>query len=102
MQDITVEELRNKLQAGEDFLFIDVREEWEYEEDNLGAKNIPLGELPFALDEFESFKEKEIVVQCRSGARSGNAKNFMVSKGFSNVRNLLGGIMAYRSMEETD
>lgn len=100
MQDITVEELRDKLKAGEDFLFIDVREEWEYEEDNLGAKNIPLGELPFTLDEFESYKEKEIVVQCRSGARSGNAKNFMVSKGFSNVRNLLGGILAYRSMED--
>ncbi|UJP64558.1 rhodanese-like domain-containing protein [Mongoliitalea daihaiensis] len=102
MQDITVEELKDKLNAGEEFLFIDVREEWEYEEDNLGAKNIPLGEFPFALEDFESFKDKEIVLQCRSGARSGNAKNFMVSKGFTNVRNLLGGIMAYRAMEEEE
>ncbi|GHB51668.1 rhodanese-like domain-containing protein [Mongoliitalea lutea] len=102
MQDITVEELRDKLNAGEDFLFIDVREEWEYEEDNLGAKNIPLGELPFALEEFEAFKDKEIVLQCRSGARSGNAKNFMASKGFTKVRNLLGGIMAYREMKEEE
>lgn len=100
MQDITVEELRDKLKSGEDFIFIDVREEWEYEEDNLGAKNIPLGELPFVLEEFESSKDKEIVLQCRSGARSGNAKNFMTSKGFTKVRNLLGGIMAYREMEE--
>jgi rhodanese-related sulfurtransferase len=102
MEDITVSELRQKLQNEEDFLFIDVREEWEYEEDNLGAKNIPLGELPYELDEFESYKDKEIVVQCRSGARSGNAKKFMETRGFTKVRNLLGGIIAFREMEEEE
>jgi rhodanese-related sulfurtransferase len=99
MEDITAAELREKLEKKEQFIFIDVREEWEYEEDNLGAKNIPLGQLPFQLEEFESAKDSEIVVQCRSGARSGNAKKFMESHGFTKVRNLLGGILAYRAME---
>lgn len=99
MEDITVSELREKLEKKEDFLFIDVREEWEYEEDNLGARNIPLGELPQALADLEDFKNQEIVVQCRSGARSGNAKKYMETQGFSKVRNLLGGIMAFRAME---
>lgn len=102
MEDITVSELREKLQNKEDFVFIDVREEWEYEEDNLGADNIPLGQLPYELDQLEQYKDKEIVLQCRSGARSGNAKRFMETKGFTKVRNLLGGIMAYRQMEEDD
>jgi rhodanese-related sulfurtransferase len=102
MEDINVAELREKLQNNEDFIFIDVREEWEYEEDNLGAQNIPLGQLPYQLDEFEEFKDKEIVLQCRSGARSGNAKKFMETRGFTKVRNLLGGILAYREMEDMD
>jgi len=102
MEDINVSELREKFQNKEDFIFIDVREEWEYEEDNLGAQNIPLGQLPYQLDEFEEYKDKEIVLQCRSGARSGNAKKFMETRGFTKVRNLLGGILAYREMEEED
>lgn len=102
MEDISVSELREKLQNKEDFVFIDVREEWEYEEDNLGAENIPLGQLPYELTQFEKYKNKEIVLQCRSGARSGNAKKFMESHGFTKVRNLLGGILAYRKMEEEE
>jgi rhodanese-related sulfurtransferase len=102
MEDITVSELQEKLENKEDFVFIDVREEWEYEEDNLGALNIPLGQLPHQLGEIMEFRNKEIVVQCRSGARSGNAKKFMETKGFTKVRNLLGGIIAYRAMEEEE
>ncbi len=98
MEDITVSELKNRLDKGEKFYFLDVREEWEYEEDNLGANNIPLGELPHRISELEKYKDDEIIVHCRSGARSGNAKKFMESKGFSQVRNVLGGILAYRSL----
>ncbi len=98
MEDITVSELKNRLDKGDKFHFLDVREEWEYEEDNLGAENIPLGELPHRIAELEKYKDDEIVVHCRSGARSGNAKKFMESKGFSQVRNVLGGILAYRSL----
>lgn len=98
MEDITVENLKSRLEAQEKFFFVDVREEWEYEEDNLGALNIPLGELPDKLDELESNKHSEIIIHCRSGARSGNAKKFLESKGFDKVRNVLGGIMAYRNL----
>ncbi|GAB2491180.1 MAG: rhodanese-like domain-containing protein [Cytophagales bacterium] len=98
MEDISVKELKSRLDKGEKFVFIDVREEWEYEEDNLGAQNIPLGELPHRLNELEKHKDSEIVVHCRSGARSGNAKKFMEGKGFTQVRNVLGGILAYREL----
>lgn len=102
MKDITVDELKERLDKGDTFVFIDVREEYEYEDDNLEAWNIPLGELPEKLDELEAHKDDEIIIHCRSGARSGNAKNFMASKGFTNVRNVLGGIIAYRALEEED
>lgn len=98
MEDINVEDLKARLDKNEKFAFIDVREEWEYEDENLGAINIPLGDLPTRLDEIEKYKNQEIVVHCRSGARSGNAKKFLESKGFSKVRNVLGGIMAYNSL----
>lgn len=97
MEDITVQDLKTRLDNQEKFVFIDVREEWEFEDDNLGATNIPLAELPERLDEIEKYKDQEVVVHCRSGARSGNAKKFLESKGFSKVRNTLGGIMAYRN-----
>ncbi|MBD8489218.1 rhodanese-like domain-containing protein [Echinicola sp. CAU 1574] len=100
MEDITVEELKERLDNKESFAFLDVREEWEYEEDNLGANNIPLSQLPNALGELEEYKDQELIVHCRSGARSGNAKKFLETKGFTKVRNVLGGIMAYRELEE--
>ncbi|EAZ79258.1 rhodanese-like domain-containing protein [Algoriphagus machipongonensis] len=98
MEDITVEDLKARLEKKDKFVFLDVREEWEYEDDNLGAMNIPLADLPTRLDEIEKYKDDEILVHCRSGARSGNAKKFLESKGFSKVRNVLGGIMAYRNL----
>jgi rhodanese-related sulfurtransferase len=100
MEDINVSELKERLDRGEKFHFIDVREEWEYEEDNLGADNIPLGELAHQLNQLEKIKEEEIVIHCRSGARSGNAKKFMEANGFTQVRNVLGGILAFRALPE--
>ena len=102
MEDITEEDLKERLDNKEGFVFLDVREEWEYEEDNLGALNIPLGQLPHQLRQIEDFKNQEIVVHCRSGARSGNAKAFLETKGYKKVRNLLGGILAYRRLEEEE
>lgn len=94
--DITVEELKVKLDNQEDFEFIDVREVHEFQEFNLGATLIPLGDLPSKLGSLSEFKEKEIVIHCRSGARSGNAKVFMMEHGFKNVRNLLGGVLDWK------
>ena len=98
MIDITTEELKEKLDNKEDFIFIDVREQYEYDEFNLGAKLIPLGTLPGALNELEQYKDKEIVIHCRSGARSGNAKNFLAQLGYKNVRNLLGGVLRWQQL----
>ena len=95
--DITVQELRQKLEAGENFLFIDVREPWEYEEFNLGAKLIPLGTLLNSAYELEDHKNDEIVVHCRSGSRSGMAQAMLTGQGFTNVRNVTGGILAWQT-----
>ncbi|WP_128544860.1 rhodanese-like domain-containing protein [Larkinella soli] len=97
--DITVQELKERLDKGEQVNLIDVREVYEYEEDNLGGELIPLGELPYRIDELEDRKEEELIIQCRSGARSARAQMFLEQNGFSNVRNLTGGLLAYRENE---
>lgn len=93
--DINVQELKQKLDNKEEFVFIDVRESYEYEEFNLGAKLIPVGQITEAIAELEDHKEEEIVVHCRSGARSGMAQQVMQQAGFKNVRNLTGGVLAW-------
>lgn len=98
--DIKVEELKERLDKGEALNFYDVREEYEYEEDNLGATLIPLAELPDHLDELEPLKDEEIIIHCRSGARSGKAQQYLEANGFTNVRNVIGGILAYRQLED--
>ncbi len=95
--DIQPSELKERLAQNENLNIVDVREEWEYEENNIGAKNIPLGSIPNRLDELEQYKDQELILHCRSGARSGQAQKFLQQQGFSNVRNLLGGIIAYQN-----
>lgn len=97
MDDITVNELKTRIEKGEKINLVDVREEWEYEEKNLGAKLIPLGDLPARSNELSDWKNEEIVIHCKSGGRSGRAKKFLEAQGFSKVRNLLGGIDDYLS-----
>lgn len=97
MEDITVEELKQRMDNGTAPIVIDVREPLEYEEFNIGAKLIPLGSLPGALDDLEEYKDAELVVHCKSGGRSANAKAFLQSVGFKNVRNLLGGVTDWKA-----
>ena len=94
--EITVQDLRQKLESGEKFVFIDVREPWEYEEFNLGAQLIPLNTLVNSMSDLEDFKEEPIVVHCRSGSRSAMAQGLLLANGFKNVRNLKGGVMAWQ------
>jgi len=94
--DINVDELKKKLDNKEEFIFIDVREPHEYEEFNLGAKLCPLGDINKIVSEYDDRKDQEIVVHCRSGARSGMAKKFLTEAGFQNVRNLEGGVLAWQ------
>lgn len=102
MDDITSQELHQRLSSGEKLNFIDVREEWEFEEKNIGAVLIPLGSLPDRLSEIEKFKEEELIIHCKSGARSGRAKQFLETQGYTKVRNLLGGILGYLEQEKAD
>jgi rhodanese-related sulfurtransferase len=95
--DITIEELKERMDKGEKLNLIDVREEYEFDEFNIGATLIPLGELPDRLEEIEAWKDQEILIHCRSGARSGRAKEYLMSEGYSNVRNVLGGVLAWQA-----
>ena len=97
MKDITIEELKERMDNNKALYIIDVREEHEFDEFNIGAQLIPLGELPERLDEIEADKDAEIIVHCRSGARSGRAKEYLSSEGYSKVRNLIGGMLAWQA-----
>lgn len=97
MQDITVDELKARVDAGEKLNVVDVREPDEYAEYNMGGKLVPLGQvLNMQLDELEDLKDEEIIVHCRSGKRSMQACMVMETMGFSNMKNLVGGAMAWQ------
>ena len=97
MPDITPAELKERQQAGQTPTIIDVREPWEFEESRIsGSQNVPLGSLPTQLDDLEELKDQEVIVHCKSGARSSAAKAFLTQQGFINVRNLEGGITAFQ------
>ena len=94
--DITVTELKERLDKGETIHIIDVREPWEFEEFNINAKLIPLGDLQGRLDDLDEWMNDEIVVHCKSGGRSAAAVDYMTKQGFKNVRNLVGGMIAWQ------
>lgn len=96
MADITTIELKERLDKGEKLNLFDVRELHEYEAFNIGATLIPLGELPGRINELAHLKNEEVIVHCRSGARSGQAKLFLEDAGFTNVRNVLGGMLDWQ------
>lgn len=96
MEDISVQELKKRQTDKEALNILDVREQWEYDEENMGARLIPLGDLPNRINEIENWKNKELIVHCKSGKRASQARKFLISKGFTKVRNLLGGLTAYQ------
>ncbi|MCU1223736.1 MAG: UBA/THIF-type binding protein [Edaphobacter sp.] len=92
---ITVERLKQKLDAKEDIFVLDVREPHEYPIANLGAPLIPVGSIESRIAEIAAHKNDEVVVHCRSGARSQKAALALKAAGFTNVSNLAGGILAW-------
>jgi len=97
MQNITVEELKGRMDAGENLHILDVREPQEYAEFNIGAKLLPLGQvMGMQIDEIEDWKDEEVIVHCRSGKRSMQAGMMLETLGFKNVKNLEGGMMAWQ------
>ena len=101
MKEITVQQLKEKKESGDDFFLLDVREGFEYMVSNLDGEHIPLGDLPSRVDEIKNNKDSEVVVMCRSGGRSGKALEFLEKEGFSNVHNLKGGITAWSKEIDT-
>jgi adenylyltransferase/sulfurtransferase len=95
MKEITVTELKEKMDAGEDFQLIDVRQPDEYAFAKIeGSKLIPLGEIIQRMDELDA--SKPIVMQCKSGGRSAKAIEFLQAAGFEgDMSNLVGGILAW-------
>ncbi len=91
--EMQVEELKRRLDAGDNLFVLDVREPHEYQICNLGGHLIPLNDLPRRVSELDA--EREIVAHCRSGMRSAQAVEFLRQSGFKNVRNLAGGILAW-------
>src|SRR6266403_2137786 len=91
--EIQVEELKKRLDAGENLFVLDVREPHEYQICNIGGHLIPLGDLPKRVNELDS--SQEIVAHCRSGVRSAKAVDFLRQAGFKKVHNLAGGILAW-------
>ena len=97
MKNITVEELKQKMDRGEKINLIDCREPHEYEEANLGGKLIPLGKIQtMQVDEIDDLKDEEVIVHCRSGHRSMLACIVLDSLGFKNTYNVTGGILAWK------
>jgi rhodanese-related sulfurtransferase len=100
MQEITVQELKEKLDSGEDFQLIDVREDFEYETSNIGGVLIPLGGIVIEADKVS--KDKPVVVMCRSGKRSAAAIMQLEQLGYTNLANLKGGILAWAAEIDPD
>lgn len=93
MKEITVTQLKSRMDAGDDFQLIDVREESEYEFCNIGGQLIPMGELLQNLDKIS--RDKDVIIHCKSGGRSGAIVGALMARGYDNVLNLRGGILAW-------
>ncbi|MDZ7692417.1 MAG: rhodanese-like domain-containing protein [Balneolaceae bacterium] len=95
MNEITVQELKQKIDNGEQPYILDVREPFEQHQSDINYENktlIPIGKLKERVEEISDKKDAEIVCMCRSGGRSAQATRFLANQGFSNVKNLKGGI----------
>jgi rhodanese-related sulfurtransferase len=98
MQNITPEEVKERLDRGEQLNLVDVREPYERAEFNIGGAHIPLGQVQMMqVDELNNLKNEEVIVYCRSGNRSGQAALILETLGFSNTKNLAGGMLAWQS-----
>lgn len=94
---ISVEELKERIQSATSLHLIDVREPHEHAEFNIGGTLLPLGNIQtMQIDDIDSLKEEEVICYCRSGQRSMQACLMLETFGFTNVKNLAGGMMAWK------
>lgn len=101
IKEITVEELKEKIDNKEDFQLIDVRETFEYETSNINGENIPLGGI--LIEEDKIARDKPVIMQCRSGKRSAAAVMQLEQQfGLTNLYNLKGGLLAWQEAFDPD
>lgn len=99
MKNITVAELKEKMDRGEKVNLVDVREPHEYQESRIGGKLVPLGKIQtMQVEELEDLKDEEVIVYCRSGRRSMMACLVLDQLGFRDTYNLEGGILAWQEV----
>lgn len=93
MKEISVTDLKKMREEGTPHQLIDVREPMEYDMVNIKGELIPMGSIPENLSLIR--KDIPVILQCKSGGRSGNVTKFLMQQGFDNVHNLSGGILAW-------
>ena len=98
MEQISIDTLRERLQAGEQICLVDVRQPEEHADFNIGGLLLPLGQiLSLQTEALEDFREEEIICYCRSGQRSMQAALMLQSMGFLRAKNLTGGMLAWEA-----
>jgi rhodanese-related sulfurtransferase len=94
VQEVSVEQLKARMDAGEQPRVIDVREGWELEISRIpGTLHLPMNQIPERLAELDP--EQELIIMCHAGGRSLRVAHFLESRGFRSVANLTGGILAW-------
>jgi rhodanese-related sulfurtransferase len=99
MENISVTEVKTRLESGEKMNLVDVREPDENAEFNIGGVLLPLGKIhSMQFDEIEDLKDEEVILYCRSGNRSLQACLFLEMVGFTNLKNLAGGLVEWKNL----
>lgn len=97
MNTIDVKQLKDRIQSGENLHLVDVREPYEHEEFNIGGILLPLGDIRVGETEsIDHLKNEEVLLYCRSGNRSGQAALVLETMGFTNVVNVVGGMLSWK------
>jgi rhodanese-related sulfurtransferase len=97
MKTIDVKQLKDRIQSGENLHLVDVREPHEHEEFNIGGILLPLGDIRVGdTSSIDHLKDEEVLLYCRSGNRSGQAALVLETLGFTNVINVVGGMLSWK------
>ena len=97
MRSIEPAEVRRRLDAGEQLVIIDVREDEEVAAGIIpGARHIPMGTIPERMSDIP--KEGEVILVCRSGNRSGRVYDYLEAHGYANTKNMTGGMLAWETL----
>lgn len=99
MENISIASVKERIKQGESLHLLDVREQNEHTEFNIGGRLLPLGNIRnFETASLDDWKDEEIIVYCRSGNRSMQACMFLEQQGF-HVKNLAGGVMEWNKIQ---